>query len=71
MVKRTTLVMDEELLLRVKRAALDSHKTLREIVEEALRRYVKTTSSQQVDLPQAHALHIRGVVDRRSIYESQ
>lgn len=69
---RTTLKIDENTLKQAKRKALEEDKTLQEIINEALKSYLKSPfTARKVTIQEltAYPIKIKGDITRASIYE--
>jgi metal-responsive CopG/Arc/MetJ family transcriptional regulator len=69
---RTTIVLEKELYRQVKRLALDQDKTLKEIIEQALRSYLRgdhpTGQRSRTERFGVYAGKVRGSLRRENIY---
>lgn len=70
--RRTTVALDEELYRQVKRRAVDLDRPIREIVQEALRRFCqeRPSVSEKKRMPRfgAYRSQIKGSLSRSEIY---
>ena len=72
MAKRTTVVFEEENLIKeAKKKAVEEDKTLKEIVNEALRTYLQVRKPTRKKFPFKgyHMGEIKGTLRREEIYE--
>lgn len=74
--RRTTVALDEELYRQVKRRAVDLDRPIREIVQEALRRFCQgrsSATSAQHRMPHfgAYRSRIKGGLSRSEIYRDR
>ena len=70
--RRTTLILDEELYRAVKRKAVDRGRPMRILVEEALRAYLALgrapRSARRVPRFGVYAAAVKGPLTRKNIY---
>ena len=71
---RTTIDLDDALYRVARKVAIDHDKTFKQVVQEALQRYVIQGGSairkpRRDAMPRAYPARIRGALSRREIYE--
>ncbi len=73
--RRTTLVLEEALYRQVKQVALDQDKSLRQVVQEALRLFCegRLFPRRGTRMPRfgAYRFHVKGPLRRAQLYEDR
>ena len=71
---RTTIDLDDSLYRVARKVAIDHDKTFKQVVQEALQRYVVQEGSavqkpRRDAMPRTYPAKLRGTLSRREIYE--